>query len=465
MILITTNFFPRIELPILVYLLVVLVLGFGPILFLFYHEYERYQAAKTEPKGCRKLGLRTQSNLRDEFDKKYSEGSKSGKDSSEPNWKVKSLWIFPLKSCRGIELNRGEVVSTGLKYDRQFSFATWEDGSPKNREGWKFLTQRQLPKMALVTTEIWIPDPSSPQYSVKKEDVKNGGMLVVKFPSQRKHWRNKIISLVGLISMESFSVPLAPTTGYSERMGYKTEAFTIWKDTPPALNMGLSVPAALKDFLGISKPLTLFKVDIMNHREVFRCAPRKETLGYQPIVGFADAYPLQILSITSVQNLAEEIRKKHETDVDLYKKQLKAGTAPSRGPPRLPPQDLSAIRFRANIIISGMSAFEEETWKLVRIGKNTYHITCRCVRCKLPNVDPGTGVMHVNEPDYTLRHKRNVDKGEAARNLGCLGVQAVPNDQGRSELERLNTLCLANPVLQRHKYVWATRSKSSNEAS
>lgn len=47
-----------------------------------------------------------ESNLRDQ----YAYPTEGG---SPESWKVKSLWIFPIKSCRGIELKESRVVSTG----------------------------------------------------------------------------------------------------------------------------------------------------------------------------------------------------------------------------------------------------------------------------------------------------------------------------------------------------------------
>lgn len=45
-------------------------------------------------------------------------------------------------------------------------------------------------------------------------------------------------------------------------------------------------------------------------------------------------------------------------------------------------------------------------------------------RCKLPNVDPDTGIRHKAEPDRALRKFRDVDEG--APKMGCLGMQMVP---------------------------------------
>lgn len=91
-----------------------------------------------------------------------------------------------------------------------------------------------------------------------------------------------------------------------------------------------------------------------------------------------------------------------------------------KGSPRL-----SAARFRANLIITGPEAYNEETWRRIKIGFYEYDVSCRTTRCKLPNVDPATGEKHASEPDHTLRSYRAVDPG-AGPNKGCLGMQMVP---------------------------------------
>jgi hypothetical protein len=55
-------------------------------------------------------------------------------------------------------------------------------------------------------------------------------------------------------------------------------------------------------------------------------------------------------------------------------------------------------------------------------------------RCKLPNVDPSTGVRHRVEPDRSLRKYRAIDKG--ASGLGCMGMQLCPLFETPSGLEK-----------------------------
>ena len=51
-------------------------------------------------------------------------------------------------------------------------------------------------------------------------------------------------------------------------------------------------------------------------------------------------------------------------------------------------------RFRPNIIISGVEAFEEENWTRIQIGTATFELLDTCSRCILVTRDPDTGEAH-----------------------------------------------------------------------
>lgn len=53
--------------------------------------------------GGQKLGIE-KSNLEDEFEYPVD---------GDEDWKVKSLWVYPVKSCRGVELDEANVIPTG----------------------------------------------------------------------------------------------------------------------------------------------------------------------------------------------------------------------------------------------------------------------------------------------------------------------------------------------------------------
>jgi uncharacterized protein YcbX len=88
---------------------------------------------------------------------------------------------------------------------------------------------------------------------------------------------------------------------------------------------------------------------------------------------------------------------------------------------------LNALRFRPNVFITGPAAFNEDDWKKARMGDGLYHLSCRTTRCKLPNVDPETGIPDKNEPGTTMRKYRVIDKGSPS---ACLGMQVTPLGTG-----------------------------------
>ena len=115
---------------------------------------------------------------------------------------VQSLWLFPIKSCAGIELEEAEIINTGIKYDRQFSFAQLHSPFPlsvsdseasKSAHQWRFITQREFPLFSQVRTELWVPDPSAKDYTVDAQYVKTGGAIAVSFPYEED----------GLLSVET----------------------------------------------------------------------------------------------------------------------------------------------------------------------------------------------------------------------------------------------------------------------
>ncbi|MGR9052596.1 MAG: MOSC domain-containing protein [Gammaproteobacteria bacterium] len=58
---------------------------------------------------------------------------------------LKEIHIYPVKSLAGIKVDRWPVIETGLQYDRQWMLVD------ENRQ---FLSQRRLPRMALIKTEL-----------------------------------------------------------------------------------------------------------------------------------------------------------------------------------------------------------------------------------------------------------------------------------------------------------------------
>src|SRR6188474_1924286 len=59
--------------------------------------------------------------------------------------RIVSLHVYPVKSCRGIDLDTALLTRTGIAHDRE-----WMITSPAGR----FLTQREEPRLALIETQL-----------------------------------------------------------------------------------------------------------------------------------------------------------------------------------------------------------------------------------------------------------------------------------------------------------------------
>lgn len=365
-----------------------------PLLLISLRLFTSIRSQPDQPKGCRRLGLPPhRSNLRDEYSPRYNHGGRKDVDKKgQSSWRIKALFTYPIKSCAGVELDTANVVPTGLLYDRLFCFAECVG----RRWDLRTLRDGRFSNLALIRPEIWVPDAPSSCHSA---------MLVIKYPrvpTGRFYLLKKLAIKLDLIPGESsFRIPVSPP----DLDVYPSLPVKIWKDSPLAYDYGQHLPQAFRDFVNADGPITLFRVNDSHLRQIFRNAPRKKALGFQPVTGFADAYPIHLLNLSSVRDVASRCAA-------------------------LP--QLSIRRFRPNIVIQGPGAFEEDRWKRIRLSRGgdgvEVHTVCRTVRCRLPNVDPDTGIRHPSEPDRTLKSYRRIDPG--CEMFACLGMQLVPSVEG-----------------------------------
>lgn len=446
-------------------ILVTLLLVVAPICYAVYNDRSSPGSSSkaSQIPGCRRFGLAAgQSNLKDRFTQGSSTSSKTAR--------IKALFAYPIKSCRGVPLPASEVKNTGLKYDRMFTFAQLHSKQDAEDE-WRFVTAREVPRLVMLETELWVPDlrTQSPKGHVRQvsDDTSKGdrgrsrsrkGTVTLEsagidaerrrklsIPFIAEDWRSNGGCLVitflyepsfnpfGLRTEEvTIRIPLKPTPERAEAKLYTTHDIKVWKDYPQATNVTNEIDQAsqdkLKKFLGVNKPLALFRQDDRQLRHVGRNLPEHLADGRFRI-GFADSYPLHVLNVASVRAL----------DAGLPDDATLKGC-------------LDARRFRANIYIEGPPAFDEDTWKRASFGRciqprpdlargRSVHSTedddddsgpgraeymfgCGTSRCTLPNVGPDTGVKDKSEPYKTLMRTRKMD--EKQPKAAFLGMQMIP---------------------------------------
>lgn len=187
---------------------------------------------------------------------------------------------------------------------------------------------------------------------------------------------------------------------------------TVWKS---ALHASLAIPEA-HDWFGavVGRSVRLVYLDDPTRR---RTDPRysRET----DRVSFADAFPLLLASESSLAALNDWLPD---------------------GSPQAP---LSMTRFRPSVVVSGALAWDEDSWRRLRIGDAVFRAVKASARCVLTTVDPETAAKG-KEPLATLaRHRKWDGKTWFAVNL-------VPDNPGAvirvgDEIEILERVASGEP--------------------
>ncbi|RYR62898.1 hypothetical protein Ahy_A04g020651 isoform C [Arachis hypogaea] len=102
--------------------------------------------------------------------KGLEEQESSSPSQSEPTAKISSIFIYPIKSCRGISVSKAPLTPTGFKWDRNWLVV--------NSRG-RAYTQRVEPKLALV--EVELPTEAFDEGF----DIKKDSFMVLKAPGMQ----------------------------------------------------------------------------------------------------------------------------------------------------------------------------------------------------------------------------------------------------------------------------------------
>ena len=163
--------------------------------------------------------------------------------------RIERLFVYPIKSCAGVELGEAMLTETGLDLDRAWMVVD---------EAGEFVTQRELPRMALIR----------PQLKLHEVVLRAPGMLALH------------------LQIDSVEEPAQ---------------VRIWDDMVSAYDMGPIAAQWFSDFLG--RKLRLVRFD-PEHR---RLSSLQWTGGAEAPNQFSDGFPLLVLSQASLDLLNEKL--------------------------------------------------------------------------------------------------------------------------------------------------------------
>ena len=254
---------------------------------------------------------------------------------------ISNLTYYPIKACRGFDINISQVERMGLANDRRMMVVTPEG---------EFLTQREHAKLALITP-----------------DLKND-MLTLSAPN-----------------FDSIRFTI-------EKTGIATQV-NIWRSkNVNSIDQGDEAAQWFSDWLGISARLV--HIDSNFKRKL----NPDFALSADDHTGFADGYPILIISEESLQDLNSKL-----------------DTA------------LPMNRFRPNIVVKNCEPFAEDAWKRIKIGDIEMALVKPCPRCEVTTIDKET-LKREKEPLKTLGKYRKQTGG------AMFGMNVIPLNEGEIKI-------------------------------
>ncbi|DBB06919.1 TPA: hypothetical protein ACH3X3_009573 [Trebouxia sp. C0006] len=306
---------------------------------------------------------------------------------------VSSLYVYPIKACKGCEVPRAIVETTGFPYDRYWMIVTEAEG--------RFVTQRQDATLALICTQL--PQDACILGSKGHPDPK--AALTLSGPG-----------------MPDVQVPLQPKSDPIWRSvrchDWKGDAIDEGNEVADWLSKFLRQRVRLVKYGGVPGSAGL---DKDSHR---RSSAKGWYTGGQSETAFSDAFPFLVTCQASLHDL--------NTHLDI---------------------PISMNRFRPNIVLDGeQPAWAEDQWGNRNICVKTQEGSavdlemCKpCSRCTVPLVEQETADK-ASQPilamkDFRLGKHLGFDKfgkyadtpvyrGGAVNNTTFFGWDAVPVQLG-----------------------------------
>jgi uncharacterized protein len=184
---------------------------------------------------------------------------------SDLSGSISRLFIYPIKSCAGIELQESVLIETGLEWDRHWMLV--------DARG-ELITQRELPRMALI----------QPQIKSFEMILRAPGMLALH------------------VSLDAVEEPCR---------------VKVWDDEVAAYDMGDVAAQWFSDFLGAEGAahgkMRLVRFD-PEHK---RLSSKKWTHELDALNQFSDGYPLLVLSQASLDELNMRLAQSGHASVGI----------------------------------------------------------------------------------------------------------------------------------------------------
>lgn len=173
----------------------------------------------------------------------------------------------------------------------------------------------------------------------------------------------------------------------------------LWDETVRAYDCDDATASWFSKAIGVPCRLVRF------HPDVVRPTSTKWTGGIAASTMFADGYPVLIASQASLDDVNDKLRA--------------IGRAP-----------VPMNRFRPNLVIGEIGAFEEDYADFLQFGATTLKPVKPCSRCPIPSVDQATGEIGPDPLDVMQGYRAKPELDGAL----CFGMNAIVTAGGDEPL-------------------------------
>ena len=247
---------------------------------------------------------------------------------------ISQLLVYPVKSCAGVPVQEAILTETGLEFDRAWMVVD---------EHGEFLTQRELPPMALV----------QPQLKHYDMVLRAPGMLALH------------------VKLDEVEAPVR---------------VRVWGEEVAAYDMGAIAAQWFTDFLGTKARLVRFDPE---HK---RRSDLQWTGGVEALNQFSDGYPLLVISEASLNHLNEK---------------LVAAGAAAVGMARFRPNIVLANPADGTEMAAHDEDRLDVVRIATAVGVVQIKPVKPCPRCPIPNVDPTTAVSSPEVGDMLQTYRQD----------------------------------------------------------
>ncbi|XP_021738426.1 molybdenum cofactor sulfurase-like isoform X1 [Chenopodium quinoa] len=255
---------------------------------------------------------------------------------------LKSITVYPIKSCAGFCVDSWPLSKTGLLHDRE-----WLLRSPSG----EILTQKKAPEMSLISTFIDLSQ----------------GILFVESPRCKTKLQILLKSVSYCLGREEMDMH-----GHIYEVQSYDQEVNSWFSN------------------AIARPCILWRSSASN------CYINKQGSAgmcrdVESSLNFVNEAQFLLISEASVMDLNDRLKSKASQTLQA------------------PIAQVSTMRFRPNLLISGGEPYDEDLWRGIRIGSKYFSSLGGCNRCQMINFDHQSEQVHkTSEPLATLASYRRV---------------------------------------------------------